>query len=161
MICTINFLILPCLPAIHLPLQSHLCSRAGSSATLSLPLSSTLNWSCCLLLPSVYSLARPCVCFCLPREQFLKSNAQLTFRCRQLLSELSYIYPIDVVSAYHSQVHIHYKYIKYTKLCTFPFATFLIFTPKQIENVLIYSVRQQKSSQYSLTQFCLDILSLK
>lgn len=38
------------------------------------------------------------VWFCLPREQFLKSNAQLTFRCRQLLSELSYIYPIDVVS---------------------------------------------------------------
>ncbi|XP_017286599.1 UV radiation resistance-associated gene protein isoform X1 [Kryptolebias marmoratus] len=32
------------------------------------------------------------------REQFLKSNAQLTFRCRQLLSELSYIYPIGVVS---------------------------------------------------------------
>jgi len=36
---------------------------------------------------------------CLHREQFLKSNAQLTFRCRQLLSELSYIYPIDVVSS--------------------------------------------------------------
>ncbi|XP_040006073.1 UV radiation resistance-associated gene protein isoform X1 [Xiphias gladius] len=32
------------------------------------------------------------------REQFLKSNAQLTFRCRQLLSELSYIYPIDVAN---------------------------------------------------------------
>ncbi|XP_066514833.1 UV radiation resistance-associated gene protein-like [Hoplias malabaricus] len=30
------------------------------------------------------------------RESFLKSNAQLTFRCRQLLSELSYIYPIDM-----------------------------------------------------------------
>ncbi|XP_034168757.2 LOW QUALITY PROTEIN: UV radiation resistance-associated gene protein [Pangasianodon hypophthalmus] len=29
------------------------------------------------------------------RELFLKSSAQLTFRCRQLLSELSYIYPID------------------------------------------------------------------
>lgn len=35
---------------------------------------------------------------CLLREQFLKANAQLTFRCRQLLYELSYIYPIDVVS---------------------------------------------------------------
>ncbi|XP_056141172.1 UV radiation resistance-associated gene protein [Lampris incognitus] len=32
------------------------------------------------------------------REQFLKSNAQLTFRCRQLLSELSYIYPIDMTN---------------------------------------------------------------
>ncbi|XP_053297335.1 UV radiation resistance-associated gene protein [Pleuronectes platessa] len=32
------------------------------------------------------------------REQFLKSNAQLTFRCRQLLSELSYIYPIDLAN---------------------------------------------------------------
>uniref|UniRef100_A0AAY4AM45 C2 domain-containing protein n=1 Tax=Denticeps clupeoides TaxID=299321 RepID=A0AAY4AM45_9TELE len=30
------------------------------------------------------------------RELFLKSNAQLTFRRRQLLAELSYIYPIDV-----------------------------------------------------------------
>lgn len=39
-----------------------------------------------------------CLVFVSPREQFLKSNAQLTFRCRQLLSELSYIYPIDVVS---------------------------------------------------------------
>ncbi|XP_075707454.1 UV radiation resistance-associated gene protein [Rhinoderma darwinii] len=29
------------------------------------------------------------------RESFLKTNAQLTIRCRQLLSELSYIYPID------------------------------------------------------------------
>lgn len=38
------------------------------------------------------------VSLCLFREQFLKANAQLTFRCRQLLYELSYIYPIDVVS---------------------------------------------------------------
>ncbi|XP_069496157.1 UV radiation resistance-associated gene protein [Ambystoma mexicanum] len=30
------------------------------------------------------------------RELFLKTNAQLTIRCRQLLSELSYIYPMDV-----------------------------------------------------------------
>ncbi|KAF5888049.1 UV radiation resistance-associated protein, partial [Clarias magur] len=32
------------------------------------------------------------------RELFLKSSAQLTFRCRQLLSELSYIYPIETNS---------------------------------------------------------------
>lgn len=32
------------------------------------------------------------------RELFLKTNAQLTIRCRQLLSELAYIYPIDLVS---------------------------------------------------------------
>ncbi|CAN2390618.1 UV radiation [Pristimantis euphronides] len=31
------------------------------------------------------------------RESFLKTNAQLTIRCRQLLSELSYIYPIDAL----------------------------------------------------------------
>ena len=30
------------------------------------------------------------------RELFLKTNAQLTIHCRQLLSELSYIYPIDL-----------------------------------------------------------------
>ncbi|KAI5193183.1 UV radiation resistance-associated gene protein isoform X3 [Manis pentadactyla] len=30
------------------------------------------------------------------RELFLKTNAQVTIRCRQLLSELSYIYPIDL-----------------------------------------------------------------
>lgn len=36
--------------------------------------------------------------FLLLRELFLKTNAQLTIRCRQLLSELSYIYPIDLVS---------------------------------------------------------------
>ncbi|XP_073517592.1 UV radiation resistance-associated gene protein isoform X3 [Phyllobates terribilis] len=31
------------------------------------------------------------------RESFLKTNAQLTIRCRQLISELSYIYPIDAL----------------------------------------------------------------
>ncbi|XP_044141823.1 UV radiation resistance-associated gene protein [Bufo gargarizans] len=31
------------------------------------------------------------------RESFLKTNAQLTIRCRQLLSELSYIYPVDAL----------------------------------------------------------------
>ncbi|XP_056417158.1 UV radiation resistance-associated gene protein isoform X2 [Hyla sarda] len=31
------------------------------------------------------------------RESFLKTNAQLTIRCRQLLSELSYIYPIEAL----------------------------------------------------------------
>ncbi|XP_032534492.1 UV radiation resistance-associated gene protein isoform X1 [Chiroxiphia lanceolata] len=30
------------------------------------------------------------------REQLLKTNAQQTIRCKQLLSELSYIYPIDL-----------------------------------------------------------------
>ncbi|XP_056417157.1 UV radiation resistance-associated gene protein isoform X1 [Hyla sarda] len=38
------------------------------------------------------------------RESFLKTNAQLTIRCRQLLSELSYIYPIEAVSEDHSRL---------------------------------------------------------
>ncbi|KAM9384380.1 UV radiation resistance-associated gene protein [Pholidichthys leucotaenia] len=44
---------------------------------------------------SLTKLQRECTA---KREQFLKSNAQLTFRCRQLLSELSYIYPIEVAN---------------------------------------------------------------
>uniref|UniRef100_A0A8C9ZDL7 UV radiation resistance associated gene n=1 Tax=Sander lucioperca TaxID=283035 RepID=A0A8C9ZDL7_SANLU len=72
--------------------------RHKENAQLQKKVSSTRNYSLCLLLPAGYSLCRPCVWFCVPREQFLKSNAQLTFRCRQLLSELSYIYPIDVAN---------------------------------------------------------------
>lgn len=97
MISTAHFHFLPSLPTTILPLWSHLCFFSSPSFALRLPVSSTRNYSLCLLLPAGYSLCRPCVWFCVPREQFLKSNAQLTFRCRQLLSELSYIYPIDVV----------------------------------------------------------------
>lgn len=51
-----------------------------------------------LCVPAKSLNCSPSCLFCLLREQFLKANAQLTFRCRQLLYELSYIYPIDVVS---------------------------------------------------------------
>ncbi|XP_078514656.1 UV radiation resistance-associated gene protein isoform X1 [Lissotriton helveticus] len=42
---------------------------------------------------SLHELRKECTA---KRELFLKTNAQLTIRCRQLLSELSYIYPMDV-----------------------------------------------------------------
>ncbi|XP_019380521.1 PREDICTED: UV radiation resistance-associated gene protein [Gavialis gangeticus] len=42
---------------------------------------------------SLHELRKECTA---KRELFLKTNAQLTIRCRQLLSELSYIYPIDL-----------------------------------------------------------------
>uniref|UniRef100_A0A8D0GVR1 UV radiation resistance associated n=1 Tax=Sphenodon punctatus TaxID=8508 RepID=A0A8D0GVR1_SPHPU len=42
---------------------------------------------------SLHELRKECTA---KRELFLKTNAQLTIRCRQLLSDLSYIYPIDV-----------------------------------------------------------------
>lgn len=79
-------------PATLLPPQLYCCSFTGLSFTLA-PLCHQL-----LTLPPGCYLCHHSVSFLLPREQFLKSNAQLTFRCRQLLSELSYIYPIDVVS---------------------------------------------------------------
>lgn len=53
------------------------------------------------------------LCLFFNRELFLKSNAQLTFRCRQLISELSYIYPIDVVSVQlHTQTTSHSKHTR-------------------------------------------------
>ncbi|KYO19202.1 UV radiation resistance-associated gene protein isoform X1 [Alligator mississippiensis] len=42
---------------------------------------------------SLHELRKECTA---KRELFLKTNAQLTIRCRQLLSELSYIYPVDL-----------------------------------------------------------------
>lgn len=48
--------------------------------------------------------------FDLFREQFLKSNAQLTFRCRQLLSELSYIYPIEMVRSWMSTFEFSFQW---------------------------------------------------
>ncbi|XP_074811316.1 UV radiation resistance-associated gene protein isoform X2 [Natator depressus] len=42
---------------------------------------------------SLHELRKECTA---KRELFLKTNAQLTIRCRQLLSELSYIYSIDL-----------------------------------------------------------------
>lgn len=75
-----------------LPPLLYRCSFTGLSFTLA-----SLCHQLLTLPPGCY-LCPHSVTFLLPREQFLKSNAQLTFRCRQLLSELSYIYPIDVVS---------------------------------------------------------------
>ncbi|XP_031953640.1 UV radiation resistance-associated gene protein isoform X4 [Corvus moneduloides] len=43
---------------------------------------------------SLHELRKECTA---KREQFLKTNAQQAVRCKQLLSELSYIYPIDLV----------------------------------------------------------------
>ncbi|NXA38071.1 UVRAG protein, partial [Eudromia elegans] len=42
---------------------------------------------------SLHELRKECTA---KRELFLKTNAQLTIRCKQLLTELSYIYPIDL-----------------------------------------------------------------